>query len=142
MDITKFRPNIVLEGAGEAYEEDFWGAISILPSGRQNAQDKDNVIDGQDKQSSPIDIVLTQNCLRCQSLDINYTTGQFAKTQDEMILKKLMKDRRVDQGKKYSPVFGRYGFLQGDGARVQTGDEVVVKKTNEERTKFHWPGLS
>ncbi|KAL8869384.1 MAG: hypothetical protein Q9198_007902, partial [Flavoplaca austrocitrina] len=144
-DVTKFRPNIVLEGATSAYEEDFWGAISILPESDHS-----------------MDIVLTQNCIRCQSLDIDYTTGAFGKGEEGTVLKKLMRDRRVDQGKKYSPVFGRYGFLADKNGSLATqmvkiGDEVRVSKKNENRTRFctyirshtlvslivlaDWPGL-
>ncbi|KAL8724434.1 MAG: hypothetical protein Q9166_007956 [cf. Caloplaca sp. 2 TL-2023] len=125
-DVTKFRPNIVLEGAESPYEEDYWGTISILPGSLHG-----------------VDIILTQNCLRCQSLDIDYTTGKYGKGKQGTVLKKLMRDRRVDGGKKYSPVFGRYGFLGGKegtltakGRRVMVGDEVRVSKRNEERTKF------
>lgn len=133
MDVTKFRPNIVLEGADEAYEEDYWGAVSILPS--YNA--KGEPAEGHGHR---MEILLTQNCLRCQSLNIDYTTGTYAKSEAGVVLKRLMKDRRVDEGKKYSPVFGRYGFLggtgDGRGGRVSVGDEVMVSKRNEERTKF------
>lgn len=48
-----------------------------------------------------------------------------------------MKDRRVDKGMKYSPIFGRYGFLRGSAEASRTinvGDEAVVSKVNEERT--------
>ncbi|KAL8897250.1 MAG: hypothetical protein Q9207_007309 [Kuettlingeria erythrocarpa] len=122
MDVTKFRPNIVLEGADEAYEEDYWGAICIRPSTTIDEEPADG-------NSGGMEILLTQNCLRCQSLNIDYTNGVFAKDEVGMVLKKLMKDRRVDAGKKYSPVFGRYGFLGGDGnetgGRVRVGDEVT-----------------
>lgn len=119
-DVTKFRPNIVLEGAEAAFTEDYWAAISISP------------------ESGPgMDIILTQNCIRCQSLDIDYTNGTFAKEEKGTMLKKLMRDRRVDEGKKYSPVFGRYGFLvRKEGGTVTIGDEVSVSKRNEERTRF------
>lgn len=30
MDITKFRPNIVLSGSTEPWEEDFWGGLKII----------------------------------------------------------------------------------------------------------------
>ena len=143
-DVTKFRPNIVLEGAESAYEEDYWGGISI-----------------QLNSDHPMDIVLTQNCIRCQSLDIDYTTGAYGKGEVGTVLKKLMRDRRVDKGKKYSPVFGRYGFLADKAGSeeprtVKIGDEVRVSKRNEERTRFctcirfggalltlvaDWPGL-
>ncbi|KAL8992951.1 MAG: hypothetical protein Q9188_007458 [Gyalolechia gomerana] len=125
VDVTKFRPNIVLEGAEEAYEEDFWGRISIVPNSSE-----DRVLE----------IILTQNCIRCQSLDIDYRTGTFGRGQEKTVLKKLMRDRRVDAGKKHSPVFGRYGFLGGKeesrAVTVTVGDEVHVTKRNQERTKF------
>ncbi|KAL8722440.1 MAG: hypothetical protein Q9225_001062 [Loekoesia sp. 1 TL-2023] len=134
VDITKFRPNIVLEGADGAFEEDFWGAISIVPS---CSTSNGEVAKGEGRE---LDIILTQNCIRCQSLDIDYRTGTYGKGEEGVVLKKLMRDRRVDAGKKYSPVFGRYGFLggkgEGRGVTVTVGDEVRVSKRNEERTKF------
>ncbi|KAI4129815.1 MAG: hypothetical protein LQ338_002066 [Usnochroma carphineum] len=133
IDITKFRPNIVLEGADVAYEEDYWGAISIFPSHDAN-------VNTAETEGHGVEMLLTQNCIRCQSLDMDYTTGTYSKSEAGMVLKKLMKDRRVDAGKRYSPVFGRYGFLAGKGGEkggtVRVGDEVRVSKKNEERTKF------
>ncbi|KAL8930435.1 MAG: hypothetical protein Q9208_000619 [Pyrenodesmia sp. 3 TL-2023] len=138
MDVTKFRANIVLEGAEEVYEEDYWGAVSILPSATAEEEPAD-------RNSGGLEIVLTQNCIRCQSLNIDYTNGIYAKDEAGTVLKKLMRDRRVDAGKKHSPVFGRYGFLGSNGnekgGRVKVGDEVMVSKRNDERTKFYWPGL-
>jgi len=60
------------------------------------------------------------------------------------VLKLLQKDRRVDLGAKYSPVFGRYGFVGkgGEGRVVRVGEEVWVSGRNKERTKFYWRGLS
>ena len=120
MDISKFRPNLIVEGADEEYEEDFWGEIQV----------GENAV-----------IVLTQNCFRCNSLNIDYGTGKVALGESGKILKKLNSDRRVDQGAKWSPVFGRYGFLrrldgkQGEGVRVSVGDEVKVIKKNAVRTR-------
>ena len=124
MDVTKFRPNIVLSGAGEAYEEDYWGSITI------NA-------DNTKESSKIIEIVLTQNCGRCVSINVDYSTGKPG-TGEANVLKKLMKDRRVDKGNKYSPIFGRYGFSKGTAAGqvIAIGDEVTVSKTNNERTTF------
>ncbi len=117
MDITKFRPNIVLQGSSEEYEEDFWGELRV---------------------SDQIDIRLTHNCVRCKSINIDYATGKPGTGESGKVLKKLMKDRRVDAGTKYSPVFGRYGFLGkgADGKSVAIGDNVIVTKRNSERTKF------
>lgn len=54
------------------------------------------------------------------------------------MLKMLQKDRRIDPGAKYSPVFGRYSFLdkESEGALVAVGDEVQITKRNTERTVF------
>lgn len=129
MDVTKFRPNIVLSDAGEAYEEDYWGSITI------NANSKN-------EDSKVTEIILTQNCARCVSINVDYSTGKSG-TGEANVLKKLMKDRRVDKGNKYSPIFGRYGFLKGAGAgqAIAVGDEVTVSKINKERTTFEWPGM-
>ncbi|KAI5784622.1 MOSC domain-containing protein [Geopyxis carbonaria] len=130
-DIRRFRPNIVLApDEGEelaAWEEDYWGAVEI--GGGEGAGVK---------------VALTANCARCTSLNVDFETG---KTVDPGMqpLKALMRDRRVDEGIKYSPVFGRYGFLEdaeGEGKEVRVGDRVTVVRKNEERTKFFWPGLS
>ena len=126
MDITKFRPNIVVSGSLEAYEEDYWGAITITSN-----LEKENVQEAE--------IILTANCGRCVSINIDYSTGQAAKGEEGTILKRLMKDRRVDKGNKYSPIFGRYGFLRSPGlgqTTVAVGDEVRVSKVNKERTTF------
>lgn len=124
MDVTKFRPNIVLSGAGEAYEEDYWGCITINPNSTKG-------------NSNVTEIVLTHNCGRCVSINVDYSTGKPG-TGEANVLKKLMKDRRVDKGNKYSPIFGRYGFLKGSAAGqvISVGDEVTVSKTNKERTTF------
>ena len=124
MDVTKFRPNIVLSGARVAYEEDYWGSIRIRS------------LKPNDK-STVVELALTQNCGRCVSINVDYSTGKSA-TGEANVLKKLMKDRRVDKGNKYSPIFGRYGFLLGAAAGqvIAVGDEVTISKTNKERTTF------
>ncbi|KAL9113638.1 MAG: hypothetical protein Q9227_002376 [Pyrenula ochraceoflavens] len=117
IDIVKFRPNLVISGAVDEFEEDFWGELAI----------------GNEKK-----MVLTQNCGRCKSINIDYETGMPGKGESGKMFKKLMRDRRVDQGNKYSPVFGRYGFLakfEGQST-LKVGEQVVVKRTNHERTKF------
>lgn len=70
-----------------------------------------------------------------------------------------MKDRRVDPGMKYSPVFGRYGIFPGkhdfilesllrydslrreidipaSGAYFSVGEKVVVSKRNSQRSEL------
>jgi uncharacterized protein YcbX len=116
----KFRPNIVVDGEDE-WAEDFWSELSVNGERR---------------------ILLTANCLRCTSLNVDYNTGRPANGEVGTVLKKLMKDRRVDKGNKWSPVFGRYAFLADDGRfEVSVGDRVEVTKRLEERTTWDWPGL-
>ncbi|KIX94295.1 uncharacterized protein Z520_10005 [Fonsecaea multimorphosa CBS 102226] len=125
MDISKFRPNIIVEGAEEEFEEDYWAEILI----------------GDGDESNGAKIILTQNCARCNSLNVDYTTGKVGQGESGKILKKLQSDRRVDPGAKWSPVFGRYGFLarvpEGkSAAEIKVGDEVRIVRRNSERTKF------
>lgn len=118
MDVTKFRPNIVISGAPAAWDEDFWGAITI-------------------EGAEATVISLPHNCYRCQSINVNYETGEYGRDESDQVLKKLQKDRRVDRGKKWSAVFGRYGFLEGqNNGIIRVGDEVLVNKRNTEHTAF------
>lgn len=121
MDISKFRPNIIVEGAEEEWDEDFWAELVV----------------GEDKAK----FVLTQNCARCNSLNVDYETGKVGQGEAGKILKRLNTDRRVDPGAKWSPVFGRYGFLAklGPGKEaidITVGDEVGVARRNTDRTEF------
>lgn len=117
MDITKFRANIIVRGSPEAFDEDFWGELRFNGDSR---------------------IILTGNCGRCVSLNVDYQTGKSGTGRDGEVLKLLSKDRRVDPGMKYSPIFGRYGFASktSEGKVLRVGDEVAVSQRNEERTRF------
>lgn len=141
MDITKFRANIILKGSLAAFDEDFWGELAFGDDAR---------------------IQLTANCGRCVSLNVDYETGQSGTGRAGEVLKLMSKDRRVDPGMKYSPIFGRYGFATktSEGKTLKVGSGVAVSRRNEERTKFcefstayldiyllintnqDWPGLS
>ncbi|KAF3491161.1 MOSC domain protein [Arthroderma uncinatum] len=125
MDVTKFRPNIVLSGSPEAFEEDFWGELIV---------------------GERVTVQLRNNCVRCVSINVDFDTGAPHTGEAGTVLKKLMKDRRVDKGTKYSPVFGRYGFLHqengDDDAMIRVGDAVKVSKINAERTILEWPGMT
>lgn len=128
LDLTKFRPNIVLSGASKAFDEDFWAELTLATSGAK--------------------LNLTTNCVRCASINVDYETGNYGKGAAGSLLKKLQSDRRIDKGVKYSPVFGRYTFLDrgsdsaaGDGLVINVGDEVEVTKRNTEYTVSKWPGL-
>lgn len=76
---------------------------------------------------------MAHNCVRCASINIDYDTGKPGTGAQGEILKRLQKDRRIDIGAKWSPVFGRYSFW-GVGAKdkvVKVGDQVNVSKVNE-----------
>ncbi|KAK1982812.1 hypothetical protein LZ30DRAFT_589704 [Colletotrichum cereale] len=137
--MPKFRPNIVVDDPAEApFAEDFWAELS-LPGSDSGTGGLTNVR-----------LLLTANCGRCSSLNVDYNLGRAAAGQEGTLLKTLMRDRRVDPGHKYAPVFGRYAFLAVDGAggeqqqkqqpgiRVRVGDEVVVSRRSDERTVFDW----
>ncbi|KAM0279828.1 hypothetical protein ACHAQH_004379 [Verticillium albo-atrum] len=118
--MIKFRPNLVVDAAGESqWDEDFWAELA-LPGDRR--------------------LQLTANCVRCTSLNVDYATGRPAEGEAGTVLKKLMKDRRVDKGSKWSPVFGRYAFLSGRADLViSVGDDVEVVRRNKERSVYDWP---
>lgn len=123
MDMTKFRPNIVIKGAFEAYQEDYWGKIKI----NNNAE-----------------IIMAHNCVRCKSINIDYETGKQGTGPSGEVLKKLQSDRRIDIGAKWSPVFGRYSFWDPKykSQTVRVGDRVNVTKVNEGLTVWSWPSLA
>ncbi|KAI1461283.1 MOSC domain-containing protein [Annulohypoxylon moriforme] len=172
MDMIKFRPNIVVdlvpdhqspptppstptpdspsdkEEVGEgnqtttlnAWDEDFWSELSIGTSHHR--------------------LALTANCARCISINIDYGAGRPGTGESGSILKALMKDRCVDVGNKWSPIFGRYAFLLPPAqahnssnsrepndddeevdlvADVAVGDEVKVTRRISSRDVWAWP---
>ncbi|KAK3334267.1 hypothetical protein B0H65DRAFT_504151 [Neurospora tetraspora] len=159
----KMRPNLVLDGKGEeAWAEDYWGELVVTSSAKSSPATEANGTTTRIKKTKT-KLHLTGNCARCTSLNVDYDTGKTAKGEMGTVLKKLMKDRRVDPGMKWSPVFGRYGFVgetavdedgeeqdmeEGEEEReedmerevwISVGDEVQVTKRNEERTVMDWP---
>jgi uncharacterized protein YcbX len=111
--LEKFRPNVVVDGEGKAWDEDFWGEVTIARMGLR--------------------IVLTANCARCTSINVDLERGRMGDGESRSLLKKMMRDRRIDVGNRWSPIFGRYGFpIQGGEIRV--GDEIVVSRRNKEHT--------
>lgn len=112
MDITKFRPNIVIKGAFEPYQEDYWGKVKI---------------------NNGAELTMAHNCVRCRSITLDYNTGKVAQGEAGNVLKKLQSDRRIDIGAKWSPVFGRYSFWdpKRKSQVVKVGDRVNVSKVND-----------
>lgn len=113
MDMVKFRPNIVIEGANEPWQEDYWGKITI---------------------NQKTEMIMAHNCVRCKSINLDYNTGKPGVGPSGEVLKRLQKDRRIDIGAKWSPVFGRYTFWGPDAPKsqlIKVGDRVNVTKVNE-----------
>lgn len=134
LDIIKFRPNIIISGASEAWEEDFWSQLAIRSSSSSSAATS---ADTPSTTTTTL-IECIHNCGRCKSINIDYTTGAPGTTESGQLLKKLQRDRRVDAGVKYSPIFGRYAFLHegSEGHVIRRGDEAEVSRRNVERTTF------
>ncbi|UNI21598.1 hypothetical protein JDV02_007573 [Purpureocillium takamizusanense] len=122
MEMWKFRPNLVVDASDE-FEEDFWSELSL--------------------HGAPA-FTLTKLCNRCSSINIDYDTGRIAKGERGIVLKKLMSDRRVDEGYKNAPSFGRYGFLARGvtGLHIVVGDDITVTKRLSERPVWDWPRKS
>lgn len=158
MDMRRFRPNIVVDedpqaaattkeeeaekleegkqGQGlKAWEEDFWAELKVVRGST-----------GEEHR-----LALTANCGRCISINIDYDKGRPSEGEPGVVLKKLMADRRVDQGNKWSPIFGRYAFLvpgssnigedddDDEGIEIAVGDEIHVTKRNDDRDSWAWP---
>ncbi|KIV84156.1 hypothetical protein PV11_06126 [Exophiala sideris] len=123
MDVTKFRPNVVVCGSPKPFAEDYWAELTFAGGMR---------------------MALTANCYRCQSITVDYATGKTHEDDRGQVWKKLNKDRRIDKGAKYSPVFGRYGFCRDidHGREICVGQDVFVTKKNATYTVFDWPGLT
>ena len=75
--------NIVVDG-DVAWDEDFWTELQVHSGDKQAA-------------AAPR-LALTANCGRCRSINIDYDTGRVGEGEAGTLLKKLMKDRRVDAG--------------------------------------------
>ena len=127
-DITKFRPNVIVSGAEKAWDEDYWAELSI--SNHSSSATDGNV--------DPVKIECEHNCGRCRSINIDYATGAQGTGEAGKMLKKLSSDRRVDQGTKWSPIFGRYSFLhpKSEGREIRVGDRVEVSRRNQGHTAF------
>ncbi|USW53445.1 Putative molybdenum cofactor sulfurase, pyruvate kinase-like, insert domain superfamily [Septoria linicola] len=120
MDIHKFRPNIIVSGAPKAYDEDFWSQLVF---------------------SNGLKMNFGSTCWRCQAITVDYRTGKKADGEEGEVWKRLNKDRRVDKGWKYGPVFGHYSYtsLKDVGRTIQVGDRAVVTKRVKEQPVFDWP---
>lgn len=61
MDITKFRPNIIVSGADEAWEEDFWAEL-VIGGGKEDGEGEG--------EGDGVKMRCLHNCARCVSINI------------------------------------------------------------------------
>ena len=117
MDITKFRPNIIVSGSPAPYDEDYWALVEF---------------------PGDIKMEFGGTCWRCQAITVDYKTGKKAEGDEGMVWKKLAADRRVDKGWKYGPVFGKYSYTarKDYGKEIRAGDEVRLTRRVKERPVF------
>lgn len=123
MNIHKFRPNIIVSGSPEAYDEDYWSQLLFNSDGK------------------PLRMDFGGTCWRCQAITADLKTGKKAEGEEGEVWKRLAKDRRVDKGWKYGPVFGKYSYtsLKDVGRKIHVGDQAVLTKRVKERPIFDWP---
>lgn len=126
----RFRPNIVVgpdsPGSGDlpSWSEDFWSQLTISPPTEKRAATM---------------LQVTGNCCRCASVNMDYDTGRPSEGPSGVVLKKMMADRRVDEGRRHTAVFGRYASLFGaSGGEIRVGDGVEARM-KEERDVWDWP---
>lgn len=130
----RFRPNIVLKGAGVPFAEDMWRRIVLRPA-------QDPPLPRSDDESRTFTIVSkTARCLVClpcarvdlwltrnvtQATNVDPKTGE----RDAAVpLKVLLKFRTgKDPARMSKACFGCYAVVGGDGV-LRVGDEVEVQE--------------
>ncbi|KAI0484732.1 hypothetical protein GGR56DRAFT_39405 [Xylariaceae sp. FL0804] len=141
-----------------AWDEDFWAELSVRPP-KEGGDSRDR------RRRGGLLLALTANCGRCASINVDYGAGRPAAGAAGAVLRALMRDRRVDRGNRWSPVFGRYAFLllplpsgtiddhhddhrgeeeeekddDENSFEVAVGDEVTVTRRNPDRDVWAWP---
>lgn len=87
LDVTRFRPNILVRGQASApWDEDRWKTLRISSAGR-----------------TVTNLEITQRCARCHVPNVDPETAEEHKRQP---WDTMMKYRRVDEGIKYKPCYG------------------------------------
>ncbi|KAI0931062.1 hypothetical protein AcW1_001444 [Taiwanofungus camphoratus] len=112
--IERFRPNIVLKGAGVPFAEDMWREIVVSPKPEPNPN----------AAPSAKTITLVSKCTRCLLPNVDINTG----TRDAAVPYKILMRFRTgkDPERMNKPCFGCNGFYGGEGV-VRVGDYVTVK---------------
>lgn len=105
-----FRPNIVLTGTSEAWDEDDWKHITI----------------NSKKTNDSYDWFVSCHNVRCQVPTISVKEGTFHANREPY--KTMQTFRRIDKGAPYEPCFGMNLVHKTFGYVLSVGDKVTVNK--------------
>ncbi|KAH6633594.1 hypothetical protein C7974DRAFT_334811 [Boeremia exigua] len=112
LDVTRFRPNIVVRGQAAApWDEDRWKTLRITSSGK-----------------TVVNLDVTQRCARCHVPNVDPETAEEHKRQP---WDTLMKYRRIDEGIKYKPCYGMLCVPRGTG-ELRVGMTLEVTKVTDQ----------
>ncbi|KAF9700365.1 hypothetical protein EKO04_001222 [Ascochyta lentis] len=116
LDVTRFRPNILVRGQASApWDEDRWKTLRVSSAGKEVA--------GFD---------VTQRCARCHVPNVDPETAEEHKRQP---WDTLMKYRRIDAGITYKPCYGMLCVPQKTG-EIRVGMQLeVTEVTDQHRYK-------
>jgi len=113
VEMERFRPNIVVKGAGIPFSEEFMREIVVSSQPIQDPSQAD----------SSKTITLIGKCARCLLPNVDTRTG----IRDAAVPYKVMMKFHKDPKRMNKPIFGVNGAYGGDGI-VRLGDYVEVRK--------------
>jgi len=116
IDISRFRPNIVVKGH-TPWDEDRWKTLRIAPAPGPKASAEGYTLD------------VTQRCARCQVPNVDPETAEKHRKQP---WDTLMKYRKVDEGINYKPCFGMLCVPRGEGGLVEVGMKLEVLEVTDQ----------
>ncbi|PSN73649.1 MOSC-domain-containing protein [Corynespora cassiicola Philippines] len=119
IDVRRFRPNVLVKGH-EAWSEDRWKTVSILPPSTRAGSIKGG--------GGKITLDVTQRCARCHVPNVDPETAEEHKRQP---WDTLMKYRRVDEGIKFKPCFGML-CVPREGGEVKVGMKMSVDEVTDD----------
>ncbi|KAL4242361.1 hypothetical protein ABKN59_011788 [Abortiporus biennis] len=112
IEIERFRPNIVIQGAGVPFIEEFVKEFAVIPEPTENH--------GETRRENIITVIA--KCARCLIPNVDPETG----LRDAAVPYKIMTKTHKDERRRNKPIFGVHGMYGGNGV-VRVGDCVQVR---------------